>query len=68
MDYRDAAFKLFWTMVNAGLAAAIVYVGDLDVAWGAVALAGLQWASSWVREKLGSKPDPITEPFPPEPV
>lgn len=56
MNIRDALFKLFWTMLNAALAAAVVWAGDLDVAWGAIILAAAQFASSWVRQKVEAKP------------
>ena len=56
MNYRDMAFKLFWTMLNAALAAALVAVAELDVWWGALALAGLQFATTWVRQKVGATP------------
>lgn len=60
MNYRDMAFKLFWTLVNAGLAAGIVYVGELEPApaWGAIALAALQFATSYVRQRVGATPPP----------
>lgn len=68
MNLRDMAFKLFWTLANVGLAAAVVAVGDLEPApaWGAVALAVLQLASTWVRQKVGATPPdaPTVEPFP----
>lgn len=56
VNLRDMLFKLFWTMLNAALAAAIVVVTDIDAWWGALALAGLQAATSWIRQKLGATP------------
>ena len=60
-NYKDMALKLFWTMLNAAVAFAIVYVTDLDAAWGAVALAALQVASTFVRQKLGATPPEAPE-------
>ena len=56
VNVKDMGLKLFWTMLNAGLALLIVEVTNADVAWGAVALAGLQLASTWVRQQLGATP------------
>lgn len=55
-NVKDMAFKLFWTMANAGLAALTVYAADLDPAWGALVLAGLQLATTYVRQQLGESP------------
>jgi hypothetical protein len=54
------AFKLFWTLVNAGVAYAIVEVGGLDPApaWGGILLVGLQTLSTYVRQRLGATPPP----------
>lgn len=60
MNFRDMAFKLFWTMVNAGLSAAVVLAADLEPAWGAVVLAALQVLSTYVRQKAGETP-PVAE-------
>jgi hypothetical protein len=58
MNIRDMAFKLFWTLLNAGLAYAIVEVANLDPApaWGGILLVGLQAASTWVRQYTGATP------------
>lgn len=60
MNLRDMAFKAFWTIANAGLAWAAVEITNADppLVWGPVALAIIQFASTWVRQKVGATPPP----------
>lgn len=52
-NLKNVAFKLLHTMLNAGLAALVVIIGDLDVWWGAAALAVIQVVSGYLRERFG---------------
>ena len=58
MNYRDMAFKLFWTAVNVTLTAFTVEVTNADppLAYGAAILAGIQFISTYVRQRIGATP------------
>ncbi|MGH2369203.1 MAG: hypothetical protein ACRDI2_13485 [Chloroflexota bacterium] len=58
MDWKDTAERLLWTAVSAGLGAAVVVVGDISAWWAPAIIAGINYATLWVRNRLNGLPNP----------
>jgi hypothetical protein len=53
VNLRNIALKTFWTAVSAVLGVLAVYLVDAPYGWAPLAIAVVNFALAWVRERLG---------------
>lgn len=66
VNWKDLAFKAFWTAASAALGVVAAWVADLDAAYVPVLAAAVNYALAWVRQQLGATPPdapPVNPPL-----
>ena len=61
INWQDIGYKTLWTALAAGLGVLGTYALDLPPAFAPVAIAVINAATAWVRQRLGTTP-PVAPP------